>query len=268
MDFQGTKVLITGASGEIGSAIARHLAKEGADIFLQFNTKQTVIDNLASQLKRIQSQKKSFERNSSVHSYQSNLINPSNQDSPQETSNRQTSFDQTESRKLIETIIAEHGGLDILINCIGDFSIKPLTELSSEEFKHVLDSNLSIAFDLSQAALKGMKRQKNGKILHFGYANASSIEAKPNILPYHIAKMGLILLTKSFAQIGSPDNVFVNCISPGVVESSQYWPTTQTNLGRPIKINELIEATTFLLKSDYLNGVNLELDSGWRKEFS
>lgn len=242
MDFKDKVVLITGSSGDIGSAIALELAKQGAKLCLQFN-------NNTKQAKSTKEQILSLGGSASV--FQANLFEPD------------------ETHKLIASVNKEYGQLDVLVNCIGDFLMKPLSQLTQKEFRNIIESNVSIAFDLCQSSLPLIRKSNKadkGKILNFGYANAAIIDAKPGILPYHIAKLGLILLTKSFAKEEAKNNVLVNCLSPGTVESSKYWPGFDTILGRPIKVPEIVEAALFLLKSDYLTGMNLEIDGGWKEK--
>ena len=76
--------------------------------------------------------------------------------------------------------------------------------------------------------------------------------------------MGLILLTKAFAHTEASHKVLINCLSPAIVENTDYWPKTQIPLQRPAKLSEISNAALFLLKSDYITGFNLEIDGGWR----
>jgi 3-oxoacyl-[acyl-carrier protein] reductase len=166
---------------------------------------------------------------------------------------------------LVKAYIQPLGKLDILINCIGDFVQKPLNELQSSEFRQIIDSNLNLVFDLYSSVLPFLRKNEGiSNILSLGYATANQIEAKPSILPYHIAKMGLILLTKSFAKEEAEHQVLINCLSLGICENTTYLPNNKLPLGRPAQLKEIAEAAVFLLKNNYITGCNLEIDGGWR----
>ncbi len=165
---------------------------------------------------------------------------------------------------LVKAYIEPLEKLDILINCIGDFMQKPLNDLKSTEFRQIIDSNLNLVFDLYSLILPFLRKADGSRILSLGYATANQIEAKPSILPYHIAKMGLILLTKSFAKEEAANKVLINCLSLGICENTVHWPNNKLPLGRPAKLKEIAEAAVFLLKNNYITGLNLEIDGGWR----
>jgi NAD(P)-dependent dehydrogenase (short-subunit alcohol dehydrogenase family) len=244
MNISGRTALVVGASGKIGFAIAEALIEEGVNICCHFNHNQANIEQLVSVGKR---------KGIAISQVQADL---------------NYSKDQKAVFTLINKSLELTGELNILVNCLGDFLQKPLPALIADEFRNIIESNLSLAFDLTQEALPHIKKSGAGRILHIGYATASQIEAKPSILPYHIAKMGLILLTKSFAideaKQKNQEKVLINCLSPGICENSHFLPQNEIPLGRPANLTEISEAAIFLLKSDYITGTNLEIDGGWR----
>jgi 3-oxoacyl-[acyl-carrier protein] reductase len=239
VNLKSKKALILGASGKIGQSIAAALASEGAEPCLQYNHNAGQLSDAVTQIKNSGVNCSILQANLSTQQGLQGLVNDYNQ---------------------------QFGKLDILVNCIGDFLQKPLQELTVNQFKAIMDSNLNIAYALAQGFLP-LLRQGGGRILFFGYASATTLEAKPSILPYHIAKLGLVLLTKALAQTEAANNILVNCLSPGIVESSKFWPEGKLPLGRPAKLNEISQAALFLIKSDYITGQNLEIDGGWRGKY-
>ncbi len=227
MQLKNKKAIVIGASGGIGEAISEALLKAGAQVCKQYRLNKPKAQEGFILL-------------------QADLASEST------------------VQELLTNAQQKMNGLNIVVNCIGDFLFKPLYELSPEEFKKIIDSNLTLAYAICHHSAKLLRDSGEGRILNIGYATAEQLEAKPNILPYHIAKLGLVLLTKAYAQNQAQNKILVNCLSPGVVENTEAWPNTKIPLGRPAKLNEIAEAALFLLSSDYITGTNLQIDGGWR----
>lgn len=240
MKLKGKTALVTGATGGIGRAIAIALAASGANVCFQYRDRDEMAHGLLDELQSYAVK---------AHSVKITLN------------------DASSSKELIDECVQEFGSLDVLVNCIGDFLFKPLSEQTPQDFREIIHSNLNIAFDLCHYGLPHLRANKEGRIVNLGYSTATQIEAKPRILPYHIAKMGLVLLTKSFSYTEAENNVLINCVSPGIAENSIEVPTSKIPLGRPAKLAELADAVLFLLQSDYITGTNLEVDGGWRGRY-
>lgn len=175
-------------------------------------------------------------------------------------------FTDTESIKSFceDILIKFDGKLDILVNCIGDFYFKPLEELKPEDFRNIIESNLSFAFDFCHFLLPSMRQNpEGGKILNIGFSGASNIQAKPNILAYHIGKLGLLLLTKSLAKTEAKNKILVNCLSLGVTEANNFECPVEIPLKRPCSLKEISETALFILNSNYMTGQEFSLDGGF-----
>jgi NAD(P)-dependent dehydrogenase (short-subunit alcohol dehydrogenase family) len=114
---------------------------------------------------------------------------------------------------LLERFEADHGQLDILVNCQGTIEIKPALELSEAEYDRVIDTNLKSVFFACTAAARLMKPRGEGSIIniaslsaHYGWANAAA---------YSISKWGVASLTQSLAAEWGEAGIRVNAISPG-----------------------------------------------------
>ncbi len=154
------------------------------------------------------------------------------------------------------------GEVDILINTVGDFIYKPINGTKTNEFKNTIEGNLYTAWHCIKEALPNM-RSKGGKIINFGCAGCDRVVIRKNTTPYYMAKTSLYTLTKALANEEAKNNIRINMISPGILESSEFQKETPT--GRPCKFNDIIKTIRFLLsnEAEYINGANLEVSGAW-----
>lgn len=127
------------------------------------------------------------------------------------------------------------GGIDVLINCAGIAGFSLFTEISDDDWKHMLDTNLTSAFILSREAAKIMISQKSGRIINVGSVwgrMGSSCEVH-----YSASKAGLRGLTQALAKELGPSGITVNCVEPGVID------TDMNSMLDDTAMKELAEAT-------------------------
>ena len=167
--LHGRKALITGATGGIGGAIARALHAQGATVALS-GTRRDALDALASDL---------GER---VHMIEANLS------------------DKDSVEALVPAAEAVMGGLDILVNNAGITRDNLFLRMKDEEWEAVLAVNLTAAFRLSRAAVKGMMRRRHGRIVNIGSVVGST--GNPGQGNYAAAKAGLIGLLEGAGRGG------------------------------------------------------------------
>lgn len=183
-DLTGKKALITGATGGLGRSIAEALHQQGATVTLS-GTRRAVLEDIAQSLK---------ER---VYIVEANLSD-------------RDSVDQ-----LVPGAEKAMGGLDILVNNAGITKDNLTIRLKDEDWDSVLEVNLSSSFRLIRSALKGMMKQRYGRIV-----NISSIvgtTGNPGQANYAASKAGLVGMSKSIAQEVASRNITVNCIAPGFI---------------------------------------------------
>ena len=125
--------------------------------------------------------------------------------------------DERSCRAMIEETLARFGRLDILVNNAGTSIRKPAESYSAGEWQHVLDTNLTGAFFCSQAAHPAMKKGGGGKIINIG--SMMSIFGAGYAAPYAASKGALVQLTKSLAAAWAQDNIQVNAILPGWIDT-------------------------------------------------
>jgi 2-dehydro-3-deoxy-L-rhamnonate dehydrogenase (NAD+) len=119
---------------------------------------------------------------------------------------------------MVERALDAFGHLDVLVNNAGmTGSDAPLWETTDDDWRKVLDLNLTGTFYCCRAAVSHMRERQSGAIVNV--ASISGKEGNPNMLPYSVSKAGVICLTKALAKEVIHDGVRVNCVAPGVIET-------------------------------------------------
>jgi NAD(P)-dependent dehydrogenase (short-subunit alcohol dehydrogenase family) len=183
-----------------------------------------------------------------------------------------TSLDQ--ARAVVERAASELGGVDILINNAGINIRKSTLDLSLDEWRQVIDINLTGPFLCTKAAAPGMVAKKWGRIIHIASTlGLVGLGARP---AYTASKGGLVLLTKTQAIEFAGSGITVNAICPGPFATEMNKPllddpekyktfAAKIPMGRWGELNELDSAVIFLASpaSSYVTGVSLPVDGGW-----
>jgi NAD(P)-dependent dehydrogenase (short-subunit alcohol dehydrogenase family) len=169
------------------------------------------------------------------------------------------------AQNLIHTVAEQLGGLQILVNNVGDYLKKPIDQLSPQEWHRMLDSNLNAPFYLTQTALPYLSETGYGRVVNIGFAGAQNLLACSATTPYVIAKTGLIIYSKSLAKHLAARGVTVNVVSPGVAENSISRPLDEIPIGRLAGLEEVARAVLFFVDEDsgYLTGQVVEVSGGW-----
>jgi 3-oxoacyl-[acyl-carrier protein] reductase len=186
-DLAGKSALVTGASGGIGAAIARALHAQGATVTLA-GTRRERLDELAASL---------GER---VHVATADLALPPSGD------------------ELVKAAEAAMGQIDILINNAGLTRDGLAVRMRDEDWQSVLDVNLTAGFRLARAALRGMMRRRQGRII--GITSVVGVTGNAGQANYAAAKAGMIGMTKALAAEIASRGVTVNCVAPGFVTTA------------------------------------------------
>ena len=239
----GKVVLITGAAGGIGTAIARAVTNESARVVLcDINTEG--VRRLADRLTR---------EGKSAAAYTLDISRPS------------------EISAAVEKIVTEHERIDVLVNNAAICPRIPLEEVTEADFDRIVGINLKGTFFVSQAVSPVMVRQGSGRIV-----NISSVGARTGGVAassvYAATKAGIIAITKSYARTLAP-NVTVNAIAPGVVDTDMMRiPSEQVAaivdqipLGRLGDPEEIASVVVFLASEEasYFTGATLDVNGGW-----
>jgi 3-oxoacyl-[acyl-carrier protein] reductase len=185
-DLTGKSALVTGASGGLGGAIARALHGQGARVGLS-GTRREALAALAGEL---------GERAFVL---------------PGDLSDKQS------VEALVPAAEAALGGLDILVNNAGMTRDNLFVRMKDEEWDEVIAVDLTAAFRLSRACLKGMMRRRFGRII--AITSIVGVTGNPGQGNYAAAKAGLIGMSKALAAEVASRNITVNCIAPGFIAS-------------------------------------------------
>jgi 3-oxoacyl-[acyl-carrier protein] reductase len=186
-DLTGKTALVTGATGGLGSAIARGLHARGATLAIS-GTRREVLDQLAGELK------------DRVHVMPCDLA------------------DRAEVEKLVPAAEEKMQKLDILVANAGVTKDNLLVQMSDKDWDAVIAVNLTATFQLARAALKGMMRRRHGRII--GIASVVGVTGNPGQGNYTAAKAGMIGMIKSVAQEYAKRGVTANCVAPGFIATA------------------------------------------------
>jgi len=185
-DLKGKTALVTGASGGLGGAIARALYSQGATVTLS-GTRREALEALAGDL------------GSRAHVLRCDLADPA----------------QVEA--LVPAAETAMGSLDILVNNAGVTRDNLFMRMKDAEWDTVIAVNLTAAFRLSRACLKGMMRRRFGRIV--SVTSIVGVTGNPGQGNYAAAKAGMIGMSKALAAEVASRGITVNCIAPGFIAS-------------------------------------------------
>ena len=187
--------------------------------------------------------------------------------------------DEKAVNELVKTVEAEIGTIDILVNNAGIIRRIPMTEMSAEEFRKVIDVDLNAPFICAKAVIPGMKKKGHGKIINI--CSMMSELGRETVSAYAAAKGGLKMLTKNICSEFGEFNIQCNGIGPGYIETPQTAPLrerqadgsrhpfdqfiiSKTPAARWGRTEDLQGPAVFLASdaSDFVNGHILYVDGG------
>ena len=180
--------------------------------------------------------------------------------------------DFSECQRLSEAIRASWERVDVLINCAGYFPIHPFEEISPEEWREILDVNLTGPFLITRALLPLMKGRGWGRVINFG--SASVFEGVAGQCHYVAAKGGIVGLSRSIAREFGQYGITVNVVTPGLTLTPNVKKTFPKELlesqrgSRAIQRDEqpqdLVGAVFFLASpdADFISGQTINVDGG------
>jgi 3-oxoacyl-[acyl-carrier protein] reductase len=240
-DLTGKVALVTGASGGIGGAIARALHAQGATVVLS-GTKVEALEKLAAEL------------GSRAYTAACNLSDIASVEA---------------LPKAAET--AAGAPIDILVNNAGITRDNLFMRMKDEEWDQVIQVNLTAAFRLSRAVLRGMMKKRWGRIVQI--TSIVGATGNPGQGNYAAAKAGLIGMTKSLAAEVASRNITVNAVAPGFIQTAMTDVLTDQQkdaiaaripLGRMGKAEEIAAAVVYLASEEaaYVTGETIHINGG------
>jgi len=236
----GQTALVTGASGGIGGAIVEVLHRQGAEVTLA-GTRSDALAALADKLS---------ER---VHVFAADLADP------------------VATEQLAKDAEAAMGRVDVLVNNAGITGDALAVRMSDEDWLSVLDVNLTAAFRLTRALLRGMIRRRHGRII--GVASVVAVSGNAGQANYTAAKAAMIGMSKSIAAEVAGRGITVNCVAPGLIATAMTEKLTVEQrarfaaaipAGRFGVPEDVATAVAFLAGSEaaYITGQTLHINGG------
>jgi pteridine reductase len=239
VEIKGKTALITGAAKRVGRIIALHLAEKGAGIILHYNHSKKEAEATRDEIKKF---------GVDCHLAQADLA------------------DTKQILKMTQEIYKNGRAVDILVNSASLFYKTPLKDVQESDWDKLVDANLKGPFILSKEIGNRMAAGNGGKIINI--ADWSGIRPYKDYAPYCVSKGGLITLTKTLARDLAP-KVTANAIAPGPVLKPERLPEEEsqavikkTLLGRWGTPQDIANAVSFLVESDFINGIVLVVDGG------
>ncbi|PKL16102.1 MAG: 3-ketoacyl-ACP reductase [Spirochaetae bacterium HGW-Spirochaetae-5] len=243
MNFNKKVVIVTGAGEGIGRAIAVAYARHGASVIIAE--------------KNIRSAEKTSELINEFNG--TSAVIPVDVSNPEDIANM---ISETESR---------FNTIDILINNAGISEWKSPYDLTVDEWDRIINTNLRSMFFCSREAAKVMRKSKRGSIINISSTRA--IMSEPDSEAYAASKGGILSLTHALAASLSEDNIQVNCISPGWIETGAYSKLKETDhaqhFSRRVGIPEDIAKACLYLTDEnntFISGTNLVIDGGMTRK--
>ena len=235
-------MIVTGASGGIGTAICEKLASEGAQLAMLYRGNREAAESLAAALtERFGVQARCY---------------------------RCELSDFSESGRIAAEIRKDFGRVDCLVNNAGITRDRLILTMREEDYDAVLDTNLKGAFNMIRHVSPLLLRNRGGHIVNI--SSVSGLFGNAGQSNYSASKAGLIGLTKAVARELAPKGIFCNAVAPGFIETKMTAEPSEREralidsipLRRMGRAEEVAEAVAFLLGSSYITGETLRVDGG------
>ncbi len=172
-----------------------------------------------------------------------------------------------EARATMMKQAAEAGGgrLRLMINNAAVYPEAGLLETTPEQWNRTMEINCNAVFHLTTLALPMLRKGAPSRVINLGDSGADRVVARLEAVPYHAAKLGVHLLTRSFAKALTGEGITVNMISPGFMENSVGEPPTSIPAGRTGRFEDVLGALDYLLsdRAGYVSGANIVVSGGW-----
>lgn len=239
VSLNGKRALVTGGARGIGLAVSLALARAGASVVVGYHREDEAVDRLSHRLKEIGGEH--------------HLV-------------RVDVSDQDSVTALMQTCAERLGGLDVLVNNAGVISHIPFAELEPDEWRRVIDTNLTGVYSVTHAAFPLLSA---GSSVVFIGSKAAAVGV-PLRAHYTASKAALTGLARSLCKEWGPKGIRVNVVAPGIIATKELPPevaaryTTLVSLGRLGEADEIANVVTFLGSdlASYITGETINVDGG------
>ena len=240
--IEGKTAIVTGASRGIGKAIAISLAKEGAEVIINYSSSPENANKVVSEIN---------EFGGKAYPLQADISN------------------ENSVNELIKKVLEKHNKIDVLVNNAGITKDGLLMRMKTDDWQKVLDLNLSGVFYCTRAVSRQMLKQKSGRIINI--TSVVGLMGNPGQANYSAAKAGVVGLTQSSAKEFASRGITVNAVAPGFISTDM---TKDLNseailsaipLGRFGAPEDVAGAVRFLAadpSAAYITGQTIQVDGG------
>lgn len=244
MELAGKNALVTGGSRGIGKAIALELAKQGANVAINYSNNKELAEEVVREIQKYNVKSIAVKADVSKEEEVNNMI------------------------KSIKEIF---GSIDILVNNAGITKDTLLLRMKIEDWQKVIDINLKGTFLCTKAVIRDMMRQKYGKIVNI--ASVVGITGNAGQANYSASKAGIIGFTKSVAKELAVKNININAIAPGFIQTDMTDELSDSikaemlnaiPMKRYGKPEDIANVVAFLCseKASYITGQVIHVDGG------
>jgi acetoacetyl-CoA reductase len=245
LNLQGAVAVVTGASRGIGNAVAEELGRGGAKVVVNYSASKEPAEELAQKINETEGEGEAV-------AIQADVSDPE------------------QAQRLIDETINQFGRIDILVNNAGINRDRTLKKLSPEDWDKVIQLDLNGCFYMVHAALPHMLEQEFGRIINMSsFVGEAGNFGQAN---YAAAKAGLLGFTKTAARELAQNNITVNAICPGFIETEMVANIPEKAQERILKMipmgrfgqpEDVAKAVRYIVEDgDYITGANLDVNGG------
>jgi 3-oxoacyl-[acyl-carrier protein] reductase len=231
--------LVTGAARGMGRAIALRLAEDVSGVAIHYYSRRDEAQELAAAIR---------DKGKLAAVFRADLTK------------------KAQAAGLVKKVEERFARIDVLVNNVGLFVVKPWDQLEVADWELALRGNLLGSYFCLKAALPGMRQRKWGRVVNIGYSRAERLGAFPTIVPYAVAKTGLLTLTRTAAAGEVGNGITVNMVSPGLMRGGVLPPSKNLSEAQIGTFEDVAEAVAFCAsdRAAAVTGANILVAGTWK----
>jgi 3-oxoacyl-[acyl-carrier protein] reductase len=231
--------LVTGAARGMGRAIALRLADDVSGVAIHYYSRREEAQELAAAIR---------DKGKLAAVFRADLTK------------------KAQAAGLVKKVEERFARVDVLVNNVGLFVVKPWDQLEVADWELALRGNLLGSYFCLKAALPGMRERKWGRVVNIGYSRAEHLGAFPTVAPYAVAKTGLLTLTRTAAAGEVGNGITVNMVSPGLMRGGVLPPAKNLSEAQIGTFEDVAEAVAFCAsdRAAAVTGANILVAGTWK----